>query len=219
VTHAVTNAATHAGTPISPEHPMRRALLLVLLTACSPDDDGSKYDTADTSDSGAVDADTDAGTDTDADTDAGTDTDGDTDAGSDTDTSSDDPIVGAWVSQGTDLAPLFRNAFFDYQRVDADFSADGSYDVLVTLNDGATVTLTGTYTTDTSTEPHRISVEQTAPEAQSSAGIYAVSGDTLTYEIASESAGCTPPTPATGFGSSSCPNLAPGDLTQTYRAP
>lgn len=182
---------------------MRRALLLcTLLAACAPDDDGSKYDTS--SDSGRTDADTDG--DTDADTDG------------DTDTGSDDPIVGEWVSQGTDLAPLFRNAFFDNQRIDADFDADGSYEVLVTLNDGSSVTLTGTYVTDTSTDPHSISVEQTAPEAQSSRGIYAVSGSTLTYELASESAGCTPPTPATGFGSSSCPNLSPGDLTQTYRA-
>ena len=192
---------------------MRRAhlpCLIALLVACSPDDDGSKYDTADT---GAADADTDGDTDagTDSDTDAGTDT--DTDTGTDA-----DPIVGDWVSQGTDLAPLFRNAFFDYQRIDGGFAADGTYAVLVTLNDGGTVTLTGTYATDTGTTPHTITVEQTAPEAQSSAGIYAVSGGTLTYEIASESAGCTPPTPAGGFGSSSCPNLSPGDLTQTYRA-
>ena len=185
---------------------LRSLVLTSLLSACAPDDDGSRYDTAPDTGPRAGDGNPDDGSDTDGDTDAGTD-------GGPT-----DPLVGAWVSQGTDLAPLFRNAFFDYQRIDSDFETDGTYAVLVTLNDGSSVTLTGTWSSDTSTQPHGIVVVQTAPEAVTSTGIYRVQGDTLTYEIAAESAGCTPPTPAGGFGSSSCPGLSAGDLTQTYRA-
>ena len=193
---------------------LRSLVLTSLLSACAPDDDGSRYDTAPDSGPGAGDGSPDDGSDPDGDTDA--DPDGDTDG--DTDGGQSDPLTGAWVSQGTDLAPLFRNAFFDYQRIESDFEADGTYAVLVTLNDGSSVTLTGTWSSDTSTEPHGIVVAQTAPEAVTSTGIYQVQGDTLTYEIAAESAGCTPPTPAGGFGSSSCPGLSAGDLTQTYRA-
>ena len=188
---------------------MLRALLLTsLLSACAPDDDGSRYDTGPDSGPGPGNGN--------GDPDDGDHA--DTDADADTDSGPTAPLVGAWVSQGTDLAPLFRNAFFDYQRIDSDFEADGTYAVLVRLNDGSSVTLTGTWSSDTSTQPHGIVVVQTAPEAVTSTGIYRVQGDTLTYEIAAESAGCTPPTPEAGFGSSSCPSLSAGDLTQTYRA-
>jgi hypothetical protein len=129
------------------------------------------------------------------------------------------PLAGTWVSEGADLSDLFRTAFFDYKRIEATFEAGGDYAVRVELNDGQRVDLAGTWSDDRGSDPAAITLEQVSPEPFTSAGIYAISGDTLTYEIATiaPDIGCVPPTPESGFGTTQCPNLAAGANVQTYR--
>lgn len=165
--------------------------LFLALLACAPDDwNGDDYvpdTTVDTTDTG--------------------------------DTSSGDGFVGTWRSQGADLSPLFAADPFNYALVDASFRGNGSYQVDATDADGAEYTLVGTYTSDESTDPAAIALLQSEPYEAIASGIYSVAGDTLTYEIVQTSPdyGFVPPTPTTGFGSTSGPNMDEGVNVQTYR--
>lgn len=185
--------------------------LLLLSLGCRPDD------VAGGDDSGASDG---------ADgTDGATDGSDGATAGSDGGDGGANPLEGAWRSEGEDLAPLFRNAFYDYQYVDVSFQADGSYTGFVETNDGETASIAGTYVLDATTTPGTISLTQTAPaEAGTlvSEGIWQVDGARLDYEIVliePNDYGCTAPTPTTGFGSSTCTGAAvrEGDFWQIYR--
>jgi hypothetical protein len=169
---------------------------MLLLLACAPDDvttDGPTTDTA-----------ADADTDTDADTDADADT---------------QDISGAWVSAGDDLSELFANDPFDYVEVDATFSADATYTVSVRDTDGQTGTLTGTYTTDITTSPGTITLQQATPYTATASGIWQVSSGVLTYEVVQTQPdyGFTPPTPESGFGTTAGASIEPGVNVQTYR--
>lgn len=179
-------------------------IFLLALTACLPDDVSTPgtYDNVagDTGPSGNGGGDTDTG------------------GGGDTDTGggSGGTIVGDWLSEGQDLSELFAPY---YSTITAAFRKDGSYTVVATDTDGKSVTFLGTYTDDTRTDPASIELVQTSPSNAVSDGIYAVDGDTLTYEvvIVEPSYGYTPATPATGFGSTSGPKLGAGQNVQTYR--
>ena len=137
----------------------------------------------------------------------------------------DSALTGAWRSEGDDLAPLFRNAFYDYKTVDVVFESGGTYTGAVETNDGETASIAGTYTMDASTTPGTISLTQTEPAAAGtlrSEGIWQIDGDRLDYEIVlvePNDYGCAPPTPSSGFGTSDCSGapLSEGDLWQIYR--
>ncbi len=166
-------------------------ILALALFACAPDDvtDEAKGDTADTADTA--------------------------DAGGPGD------LVGDWVSQGDDISALFQSTFFDYTRIDASFAADGSYHVAALNGDGETTAFTGTYSVDVTTNPGTILLTQATPSAASSQGIWQVVDEVLTYEVVQTTPdyGYTPPTPESGFGSTSGPNIEPGVNVQTYRKP
>ena len=143
------------------------------------------------------------------------DTKGDDTAG-DTNT---DTLVGTWVSTGADLAPLFVD-YTDYVAIYATFNDDGTYAVEGAYEASASDTFSGTYVVDLGTDPHGITLSQASPSTVTSQGIWAVDGDTLTYEVLQtqpDTTGCTPPTAAGGFGSTDCSYLDPGDNTQIYR--
>jgi hypothetical protein len=149
------------------------------------------------------------------------DTETDTD---DTDTSTEDPaIVGSWVSTGDDVSPLFQTETFDYTTITADFASDGTYEVAATNGGGTTTTFTGTYTVGTG-DPATITLEQSAPSTATAVGIWSVADDagttTLTYEVVQTvpDFGFTPPTPETGFGSTSGPGLEADVNIQIFRA-
>lgn len=139
------------------------------------------------------------------------------------DTSGDDDpaIVGEWVSQGDDLSDLFSSSTFGYESVTALFRANGSYSVEIIAEDD-TYSLSGSYTVNTSTEPATIVLQQADAgdgDEATAKGIWSVSGSKLTYEVVQTipDYGYTPPTPSTGFGSTSGPNLSSGINVQTYR--
>lgn len=175
---------------------------LLLALACAvddvKDDTGAPDDTADTADSGDT-----------------------TDTSETGDTSGDDgpgDLTGTWLSEGENLSPLFAAEPFSYVSITADFGGDGAYDVAATDADGQTVTLTGTYVVDVTTNPGTIILTQTTPYSATAEGIWQVVGTTLTYEVVQTvpDYGFTPPTPETGFGSTAGGSLAPGDNVQVY---
>jgi hypothetical protein len=129
-------------------------------------------------------------------------------------------IEGSWVSEGDDLAPLFL--LFYYTRIDATFSADGTYAVTALDTSGATYDFSGTYTVAVDTEPHTIVLQQATPAVATAQGIWSVDDSgVMTYEVVQTTPdiGFVPPTSAAGFGSTSGPGIAAGDNVQVYRRP
>jgi hypothetical protein len=132
----------------------------------------------------------------------------------------DSTLVGAWLSEGENLSPLFAGRFFKYVSVSADFNADATYTVQAVDEAGATYDFTGTFAIDETTSPASIVLTQATPSEVIAEGIYTVDeADLLTYEVVQTTPnpnGFVAPTPETGFGSSSGPGLNPGDNVQKY---
>jgi hypothetical protein len=128
-------------------------------------------------------------------------------------------LAGSWLSEGEDLSPLFSGAPFEYERVEGSFSSSGTYTFSTTLASGEQIPVSGTFSADTSTEPASITLEQEEPYEASAQGIFSVDGDVLTYEVVQTEPdyGYSPPTPSSGFGSTSGPAIGPGDNVQTFR--
>lgn len=138
---------------------------------------------------------------------------------SDTDTSGGTGLTGSWLSQGADLSDLFAGDPFNLVQASATFRANGTYTAGAVDADNNSATFTGTYTTTGTSYPEVIALHQLQPQEAIASGIFAVSGNTLTYEVVQTSPdnGFTPPTPSSGFGSTSGSNLAHGVNVQTYR--
>lgn len=116
-----------------------------------------------------------------------------------------DPIVGNWVSNGSNIAPLLAGAPFNTTNITAEFKSDGTYVVVTTDVNNSQVTLLGTYETGAGVGLIRtISLTQTSPTVLTSEGIYQNDNGLLTYEVAQTNpplTGVTKPTPEGGFGS------------------
>ena len=172
---------------------------LFLALACAPDDvtddTGSPADTAETGDTGDT-----------------------TDTGDTQDTGAGGSIVGDWLSEGANIAPLLSGAPFNYVSIDAHFDADLSYEVVATNADGQTGTLTGTYVASDATTPGTITLSQATPYTATAEGIWQIDGSTLTYEVVQvdPSYGFTPPTPESGFGTTAGDGIEPGENVQVY---
>lgn len=112
-----------------------------------------------------------------------------------------DVIVGKWRAPVP--APLLVS-FVD--SIHVEFRNNQTY-IVNSFKDGASVDLEGTYVTEDGVGPIRnIILEQSSPTDLTSQGIYRVSGNELTYEVAQTTPpqpGVTPPTAEAGFGSTS----------------
>ncbi len=129
------------------------------------------------------------------------------------------PIVGAWISEGDDLAPLLSGPPAHLIRLEASFGADGVISVALTNERLQRFELRGTYVVDSATDLPGIVVLQTGPEPARLEGVWQVDGDVLTYEVAQTEppiADVTPPTPSGGFGSTSDGAFGRENV-QTYR--
>jgi hypothetical protein len=118
------------------------------------------------------------------------------------------PIVGSWLSEGADVAPLLANAPFNWTKITADFKADGTYVVTGLDKSNKLTTFTGTYQ-DMPSEVDGIldiTVTQVMPANTLAVGIYAIDapGTHMQYEVVQTQPtnGLEPPTAAAGFGSS-----------------
>ncbi|MEM1093096.1 MAG: IPT/TIG domain-containing protein [Bacteroidota bacterium] len=133
-----------------------------------------------------------------------------------------DPLVGNWVSEGTNIAPLLAAPPFNTVRITADFRADGTYTVVTTDASNSEVTLTGTWQATAGEGTIRnVTVSQSAPTTLTSAGIYQNLDGVLTYEVAQTNpplTGVTPPTAAAGFGSTSGGNFMQLNVQRYVRA-
>jgi hypothetical protein len=118
------------------------------------------------------------------------------------------PIVGSWLSAGTNVAPLLDAIFTAYSGVDSIYATftETDYAVRQVCGNSVVVNYSGTYTAlkDDATGIYTLTIAQTLPSATSNAGIYKVydaSPDSMKYEVVLVNGTNTPPTPATGFGS------------------
>lgn len=119
-------------------------------------------------------------------------------------------LIGSWLSEGTNVAPLL--VYAGITKITADFRADKTYLVESYTADGSKIALEGTYTQEKSTVEGiwNIRIDQSTPSALVSEGIFSVTSIdgvvTLKYEVAQtdpEQVGVTPPTAEGGFGSTS----------------
>lgn len=145
-----------------------------------------------------------------------TDTAGDTDE----ETTGAEPvtIVGSWLSEGKNVAPILVQ-LAGTASITATFE-DAAYDVLTVDTDGQEVSFTGVYTVEESGVEGimNITLEQSTPQTITSEGIYAIDNSTnpptMRYEVVQTvpDVGAEAPSAELGFGGT---NLGT-DLTQVF---
>ncbi len=126
-------------------------------------------------------------------------------------TAAKDPIIGTWISTGTNVAPLLNTIFAAVGGIDtvyATFNENNTYLVKQVNKNRTSLTYEGTYTLTKSTniDIHKISIIQTKPSAATNEGIYQInttaSPNTMKYEVVLMSGTQNvAPTPNAGFGS------------------
>jgi hypothetical protein len=143
-----------------------------------------------------------------------------------------DPIVGTWLSTGTNLAYGLSVAPLNVRSITATFRADKTYSVVQTDVNNVTTTLTGTYTSTASTSTdalttygtqgktiYNIVANQSSPAAVTATGIYAINGTAMSYEVIQTTPainGVSAPTAAGGFGSTTIAGTKYAIYVQKY---
>lgn len=135
-----------------------------------------------------------------------------------------DALVGKWISQGADVAPLLAGAPFNYTQISADFHADGSYAVVGLDASAKETDFAGTWQARASSVAgiYTIALSQTAPSVVQSEGIYqidtGVTPNRMKYEVVQTQPtnGLAPPTPEAGFGSTVFNGKQIDTLIQNY---
>jgi len=136
-------------------------------------------------------------------------------------------IIGKWLSEGANVAPLLVT-YFKVAKVDAEFKADFTYKVNQ-FNTGNTTTtpdlvFSGTYVIAKSTTGNiwTITCNQELPYASVASGIFEIktNPEVLWYEVAQTSGTQNvPPTPAGGFGSTNGGTLGVLNVQKFVRVP
>jgi len=136
-------------------------------------------------------------------------------------------IIGKWLSEGTNVAPLLVT-YFKVAKVEAEFKADYTYKVNQ-FNIGNTTTtpdlvFTGTFVIAKSTTGNiwTITANQELPYVAIASGIFEVktNPEVLWYEVVQTSGTQNvPPTPAAGFGSSNGGSLGVLNVQKFVRVP
>lgn len=126
-------------------------------------------------------------------------------------------VNGMWESSGENIATILQPFA---SKIVATFETDMTYTVVQTDNDGAEITLSGTYTQSESAVDGiwDITLNQSAPSQLTAQGIFTFEGDLLKYEVAQIDpavSGVTPPTAEGGLGSTSGGAFGDGNV-QTY---
>jgi hypothetical protein len=122
-------------------------------------------------------------------------------------------LVGTWVSAGQDVAPLLKIPLIASDSITANFNAQGGYSVTSYSARNGNISYTGSYTVAKSTKDtlgatiYTIDIRQATPGIARVQGIYvvqtSVSPARMLYEVVQvESPAGTPPTVASGFGTS-----------------
>jgi hypothetical protein len=134
------------------------------------------------------------------------------------------PIIGTWVSQGADLAPLLAGAPFNNTKITATFKDDGTYLVVGIDSSNKEIDYTGTYQIMTSAVGNIIEIRlsQVTPSTAQAEGMYQI--DTtqtparMQYEVVQTQPtnGLQPPAPDKGFGSTIYNGMQISTLVQKY---
>jgi hypothetical protein len=134
------------------------------------------------------------------------------------------PLVGSWVSQGADVAPLLAGAPFNNAKITATFNADFTYSVVGIDTSNKEVDYSGTYQTMDSglNGIIQIRLSQVTPSTAQAEGMYQI--DTtqmparMQYEVVQTQPtnGLQPPTPDKGFGSTVYNGKQISTLIQKY---
>lgn len=134
------------------------------------------------------------------------------------------PLVGTWLSQGADLAPLLAGAPFNNAKITATFNADSTYAVVGIDTSNKEIDYSGTYETMSSgiNGIIQIRLSQVQPSTAQAEGMYQI--DTtqkparMQYEVVQTQPtnGLQPPTPSKGFGSTVYNGMQISTLIQKY---
>jgi hypothetical protein len=134
------------------------------------------------------------------------------------------PIIGTWVSQGADIAPLLAGAPFNNVKITATFKDDGTYTVVGIDSSNKEIDYSGTYQIMPSTVGNivQIRLSQVTPSTTQAEGMYQI--DTtqmparMQYEVVQTQPtnGLQPPTPDKGFGSTIYNGMQISTLIQKF---
>lgn len=137
-------------------------------------------------------------------------------------------IIGKWLSEGANVAPLLAGPYFKVLKINAEFKADFTYKVNQ-FNIGNTTTtpdvvFTGTFVIAKSTTGNiwTITCNQELPYVAVASGIFEIktSPELLWYEVVQTSGTQNvAPTPAAGFGSSNGGTLGVSNVQKYVRVP
>jgi hypothetical protein len=134
-------------------------------------------------------------------------------------------LVGTWLSQGADVAPLLAADPYHITSISATF-ADNTYTATAVDSMNRMGMFSGTWTSHASSVPgiYEIELQQSQPSAIVSQGIYQIDSSVmpprLKYEVAQTDPplqGVTPPTAAGGFGSTNSGALGNQNVQQYVR--
>lgn len=134
------------------------------------------------------------------------------------------PLIGSWLSQGADVAPLLAGAPFNNVKVTATFNADGTYTVVSFDTSNKEIDYAGTYETMDSgiNGIVQIRLTESSPTTAQVEGMYQIDTtqkpERMQYEAVQTQPtnGLTPPTPDKGFGSSLFNGKQISTLIQKY---
>jgi len=134
------------------------------------------------------------------------------------------PIIGTWLSEGADVAPLLAGAPFNNVKITATFKDDGTYSVVSIDTSNKEIDYAGTYQIMPSSVGNiiQIRVSQVMPSTAQAEGMYQVdtsqTPQRMQYEVVQTQPtnGLQPPTPDKGFGSTLYNGMQISTLIQKY---
>jgi len=134
------------------------------------------------------------------------------------------PIIGTWLSQGADIAPLLAGSPFNNAKITATFKDDGTYSVVSIDTSNKELDYSGTYQIMPSTSGNivQIRLAEVTPSTAEVEGMYQI--DTtqtparMQYEVVQTQPtnGLQPPSPDKGFGSTVYNGMQISTLIQKY---
>lgn len=138
--------------------------------------------------------------------------------------SQDQAIVGTWLSQGADVAPLLAGAPFNNVKITATFKNDGTYSVVSIDTSNKELDYSGTYQIMPSSVGNivEIRLSEVAPSTAEVEGMYQIDGtqmpERMQYEVVQTQPtnGLQPPAPDKGFGSTVYNGMQISTLVQKY---
>ncbi len=134
------------------------------------------------------------------------------------------PLVGTWLSQGADVAPLLAGAPFNNAKITATFNVDSTYSVVAIDTSNKEVDYAGTYETMSSGVGNivQIRLSQVMPSTAQAEGMYQIDTSQMPprmqYEVVQTQPtnGLVPPAPDKGFGSTLYNGKQIATLIQKY---